>query len=163
MKRFAAFLISILVLLPGTHLLSADWPQFRYDAGRTAASPEALAEQLHLRWIRELGTPRPAFPLEVRLLFDASYEPVVAGQTLFVPSMVNDSVTALDTETGVQRWRFFAEGPVRFAPVVWRGRVYVVSDDGYLYCLNAADGELLWKYRGLPRESRDRKLLAHGR
>ncbi|MHC4540658.1 MAG: outer membrane protein assembly factor BamB family protein, partial [Planctomycetota bacterium] len=163
MKRTTEFVTVILGLLLGTEVLGADWPQFRHDAGRTAASPEELPRQLHLQWIRELPSPRPAFPLEVRLLFDASYEPVVAGKTMFVPSMVNDSVTALETETGVERWRFFADGPVRFAPVVWQGKVYFVADDGYLYCLNADDGEQLWKFRGLPADRRDRKLLGHGR
>ena len=163
MKRTVTFSIMILALLLGTELFGADWPQFRYDAGRTAASPEELAEQLHLQWIRELHAPQPAFPLEVRLLFDASYEPVVVGKTMFVPSMVNDSITALDTETGAERWRFFADGPVRFAPVVWRDKVYFVADDGYLYCLNATDGQLRWKFRGLPVGQQDRKLLGHGR
>jgi outer membrane protein assembly factor BamB len=163
MKRTTELVIVILGLLLGTELFGADWPQFRNDAGRTAASPEELPEPLHLQWIRELGAPRPAFPLEVRLLFDASYEPVVAGKTMFVPSMVNDSVTALDTETGSERWRFYAEGPVRFAPVFREGKVYFVADDGYLYCLNAADGQQLWKFRGLGEGRQDRKLLGHGR
>ncbi|KPK42804.1 MAG: hypothetical protein AMJ65_07150, partial [Phycisphaerae bacterium SG8_4] len=163
MKRTTIFAIMILGLIPATELFGGDWPQFRYDAGRTAASEEKLAEQLHLQWIREFGAPRPAFPLEVRLGFDASYEPVVAGETMFVPSMVNDSVTALSTATGAEQWRFFAEGPVRFAPVVWRGKVYFASDDGYLYCLSADDAELLWKFRGLPAGMQDRKLLGHGR
>jgi hypothetical protein len=163
MRHITTFAIIILGLLPGTGLFGSDWPQFRYDAGRTAACPEELPGQLNLQWIRELPAPRPAFPLEVRLGFDASYEPVVAGKTMFVPSMVNDSITALNTATGAKRWRFFADGPVRFAPVVWRGKVYFVSDDGYLYCLNADDGEQLWKFRGLPEDRQDRKLLGHGR
>ncbi len=62
MKRTATFAIVILGLLQGPGLLGADWPQFRYDAGRAAASPEKLTEQLHLQWIRELDVPRPAFP-----------------------------------------------------------------------------------------------------
>jgi len=110
-----------------------------------------------------LPTPRPAFPYELRLAYDASYEPVVLGKTMFVPSMVTDSVTALDTETGAERWRFFAEGPVRFAPVAWEGKVYFVSDDGYLYCLDASDGSLSWKYRGLPEDEQDRRVIGHGR
>ena len=127
-----------------------DWPQYRYDASRSASSPEQLPATLHLQWVRHLPAPRPAFPGEVRLWFDASYEPVVLGRTMFVPSMVTDSVTALDTETGAEQWQFFAEGPVRFSPVAWEGNVYFVSDDGYLYCVDAADGKLRWKFRGLP-------------
>ena len=109
------------------------------------------------------AAPRPAFPHEVRLAYDASYEPVVLGHTMFVPSMVTDSVTALDTDTGNERWRFFAEGPVRFAPVACEGKVYFVSDDGFLYCLDAKDGSLCWKFRGLPAGKRDRKVIGHGR
>lgn len=142
---------------------AADWPQFRADAQRSAASSESLPSELRLSWIRRFPKPRPAFPAEVRLAYDVTYEPVVAGGTVFVPSMVTDSVTALDLETGAVRWRFYADGPVRFAPVVWESGVYFVSDDGFLYCLNAADGSLRWKFRGVPPGCRDRKLLGSGR
>jgi outer membrane protein assembly factor BamB len=141
----------------------ADWPQFRYDAGRTAASPEGLRPALHLQWVRRLPAPKPAFRAEVRLAFDASYEPVVLGKTMFVPSMVTDTLTALDTETGAERWRFFAEGPVRLPPVAWQGAVYFVSDDGFLYCVDAAEGTLRWKFQGLPPGKTDRKVTGNGR
>jgi outer membrane protein assembly factor BamB len=142
---------------------AADWPQFRYDANRSANSPERLPETLKLNWSRELPSPRPAFPTDHRLRFDASYEPVVMGDTLFVPSMVTDSVTALDTATGNERWHFVADGPVRFAPVAWQDKVFFNSDDGYLYCVKAADGKLLWKFRGLPKDRKDRMIFGNGR
>lgn len=122
-----------------------------------------MPADLRLRWTRTLPAPRPAFPHEIRLDYDASYEPVVLGGSMFVPSMVTDSVTALDTETGAQRWRYITGGPVRFAPVAWKGKVYCVSDDGYLYCLDADSGSLRWRFRGLPEDRRDRKVLGHGR
>jgi outer membrane protein assembly factor BamB len=128
-----------------------DWPMWRYDAGRSAASPEELPDQLVLQWTRELAPPRPAWPKsQVRLQFDASYEPIVAGKTLFVGSMVVDRVTAYDTQTGAEKWRFYTDGPVRFAPVVYKDKLYVASDDGYLYCLNAASGALIRKFLGGP-------------
>jgi outer membrane protein assembly factor BamB len=142
---------------------AADWPQFRHDAQRSAASPEQLPAELHVQWSRDFATPKPAFPTEVRLRYDGSYEPVVVGKTLFIPSMVTDSVTAFDTDTGAERWRFFANGPVRFAPVAWQNKVYFTSDDGHLYCVNAEHGKLLWKVRGLPADRKDRWILGNGR
>ena len=136
---------------------------WRHDANRSAASAHALPATLHLQWKREGPRPRPASPLDVRLCFDLSYEPVVMGTTLFVPSMVTDSVTAIDTATGAERWTFFADGPVRFAPVAAGGKVYFVSDDGCLYAVRAADGKRLWKVRGAPARWRDHKLMGHER
>jgi outer membrane protein assembly factor BamB len=162
MKWHSPRTLAIVACLLTAPLLAGDWPQFRYDAGRTAASPHELPAQLQLRWTRTLPAPRPAFPQEVRLGYDACYEPVVLGRTMFVPSTVNDSMTALDTETGAERWRFITGGPVRFAPVAWEGKVYFVSDDGYLYCLHE-DGSLRWKFRGLPEDRRDRWVLGNGR
>ena len=161
--QLVAVLVFLICITGAISSHGGDWPQFRYDVQRSASSPESLPSKMSLHWAREFPPPRPAFPLEVRLRFDASYEPVVAGKTMFVPSMVTDSVTALDTETGEARWRFFAEGPVRFAPVAWDGKVFFTSDDGHLYCVNASDGELRWKLRGLPKKRQDRKILGHGR
>ena len=142
---------------------ASDWPQWRHDAGRTGASQEALAGELHLAWARQLPTPKPAYPKYPRLCFDGSYEPVVLGKTMFVPSMVTDSLTALDTETGEEKWEFFTDGPVRFAPVAMEGRVAFVSDDGHLYCVDAEQGALVWKVRGLPPDRRDRKVVGNDR
>jgi outer membrane protein assembly factor BamB len=160
MKRW---LPAAIVLWGVSAVQGADWPQYRFDTSRSASSPQGLPPELSLRWVRKLPAPRPAFPGEVRLRYDASYEPVVLGQSMFVPSMIDDSVTALDIATGAERWRFFTEGPVRFAPVAWEGNVYFVSDDGCLYCVDAADGKLRWNFRGLPPGKSDRKLLGSGR
>jgi outer membrane protein assembly factor BamB len=138
-----------------------DWPMWRYNAARQAASPEELADQMYLQWVRELAPPRPAWPeSQYKLRFDASYEPVVAGQTVFVGSMVADSVTAYDTRTGRQKWRFYSEGPVRFAPVVYKDKLYFASDDGCLYCLKTEDGSLVRKFQGGPTS---KKVLGNDR
>ena len=134
---------------------AADWPMWRHDAGRTAVSPESLPRELHLQWVRQFAPPAPAWPAsQTKLQFDASYEPVVCGKRVFVPSMVSDRLTACDTQTGKELWRFYTDGPVRFAPVAWKDRVAFASDDGHLYCVDAASGDLVWKFRGGPSERR---------
>ena len=62
---------------------------------------------------------------------------------MFFGSSADGRVVALDAATGRERWTFFTDAPVRFAPAVWKDRVFAVSDDGYLYCLAAADGALI--------------------
>jgi outer membrane protein assembly factor BamB len=134
---------------------AADWTMWRCDAQRTAYTPEELPETLHLQWVLDLPEPEACWPPEqIRLQFDVSYEPIAAGGMLFVPSMVRDSVTAYDAKTGEEAWRFYADGPVRFAPIYWKGKVYFASDDSCLYCLNALDGALIWRFRGAPADYR---------
>jgi outer membrane protein assembly factor BamB len=112
-----------------------------------------LPADLKLRWVRQLPEPRPAWPVsQFKLQFDAGYEPVVLGGRLFVGSSRSDSVAAYDAGTGAELWRTYTDGPVRFAPAAAGDRVYAVSDDGCLYCLNAGDGALVWKVNGGPRE-----------
>ncbi|MAN94524.1 MAG: hypothetical protein CL700_10020, partial [Chloroflexi bacterium] len=81
---------------------------------------------------------------------DRDYPVVVAGRTLFFGNNVDNHVYAIDTRTAEERWRFAADGSIRFAPVVHGGRLFFGSDDGHVYCLDASDGSLVWKYRAGP-------------
>lgn len=140
--------------------VAADWPQWRYNAQRSAATPQELPAKLQLAWSRELPKLRPAWPDQPKMQLDATYHPIVLGQRLFVGSSYDDSLAAYDTRTGEEVWRFFADGPIRNAPVAAQDKVYFAADDGYLYCLRASDGGLLWKFRGGPS---DRKILGNER
>lgn len=148
-----------LLLLAGCTLHAADWPMWRRDAGRTAATPEAMPEKLEPLWSRELPPLRPAYR-ETRLQFDRGYEPVVAGTTLLVSSSREDSVIAFDTETGAERWRAPADGPVRLAPVIVGDRVIFGADDGFVRCVTLADGAPVWSRRAVPST---RRLLGNQR
>ena len=162
-SRILVFIVTVVTAsVSWDFVQAADWPQWRCDAARTATSSEVLPAQLHLQWVREFPPLKPAFwqVRQERLQFDLGYEPVVLGRTMFVASSQNDSVTALDAETGAQKWRFYADGPVRLAPAAWEQKVYVASDDGCLYCLAAGTGELLWKVRGAPSA---RKVIGNDR
>ena len=136
---------------------------WRGDAQRSGSTEATLPDQLSLEWSRELPTPREAWENEERLHFDASYHPVVLGKTLVVASPNDGSVMAFDTETGSEQWRFFSSGPIRVAPVAHDGKVYVGSDDGYLYCLDARSGDEVWKIRAAPEDRPEWRHLGNGR
>ena len=158
-KRCLLCVLYTLFLICTSVSNAENWPTWRYDANRSAASPQKLPGKLHLQWIRKYPGVKPAFGSR-RLQFDAGYEPVVMGKTLFVGSPCNDSVTAIDTESGAEKWKFYTDGPIRFAPIAWRNRIFVASDDGCLYCLDAAMGRLLWKFRAVPS---NRRIIGNGR
>jgi outer membrane protein assembly factor BamB len=161
MRLFSVSTIgAILTLSIPAAAVAADWPMWRYDPQRTAASPQVLPATLHLQWARDYPPLAPAWPDQEKMQFDVAYEPVAVGHTLFLSSSRHDCIRALDTRSGQERWTFYADGPVRFAPVVWEGRVYFTADDGYLYCVDAAAGRELWKFRGGPS---DRKVIGNDR
>lgn len=142
---------------------AADWPMWRNDVSRSAESSAELPAELHLQWTRQLPPPTPAWPNEARLHFDASYEPIVSGSRIFVGSMIDGSVTAFSTVTGDELWRFYTNGPIRLAAIAFADRVCFGSDDGWLYCVDAASGELKWKVPGAPKDRESHRHLGNAR
>jgi outer membrane protein assembly factor BamB len=60
------------------------------------------------------------------------------------------TVVALDANNGAIAWTKRIGKPIRSSPTAANGKIYFVSTDNNLYALNEADGEQLWKARGLP-------------
>jgi outer membrane protein assembly factor BamB len=121
-----------------------DWPTWRHDNQRSAASEQPLPANPTLLWKRRLPVPLPLWrrPMDNTVF---TYEPVSAGGLVLVPSMITGSVSAYDLQTGEERWRFYADGAVWLAPCVDGQNVYFGSDDGHLYCLKLETGTLVWK------------------
>jgi outer membrane protein assembly factor BamB len=95
--------------------------------------------------------------------------PAVAAGIVYVASY-DGKIHAIDARTGSPRWKFATGGERRFearnlhgflpktqtmadpfdvflsSPLVVDGRVYVGSGDGNVYALDAASGELAWKF-----------------
>lgn len=140
---------------------AADWPTWRADAERSGYTEEALPEGLQLQWSRKLPhVAKPAWPRSDRMKFDRAYPIISAEGKLYFGSSVECSIHALDAETGSDVWTFPTRAPVRFAPAYHKGQIFATSDDGFLYCLDAADGSLIWKKRGGPS---DEMILGNGR
>ena len=138
---------------------AADWPTYQHDYARTGVAKESLLAPFTDGWVhRSRHAPRPAwrgeakwdgynkvYDLKSRQIFDYAYHPVIADGLLYYGSSADDKIYCLDATTGEQRWTFFTEGPVRLAPTIAEGRVFVGSDDGHAYCLDAKSGTLVWK------------------
>ena len=148
-------LLSIVLLLTSWQTsIAGSWPQFRADAARSGYTSQHLPGSLSLCWVyKPLHPPQPAWRAEdTRMPFDHAYHAIIAEGMVFFGSSADNKVYALDAVNGKERWTFFADCPVRFAPAFRQGRLYIVVDDGYLYCLRAKTGKLIWQKRGGPRE-----------
>jgi outer membrane protein assembly factor BamB len=156
MTRAIRSLFSLLILHLALPLAQgADWPMLRGDAARSGYTGESIPNQLSQRWRFKLPhKPRPSWPTAERMKFDLVYQPIIMGDLVIFGSSSDDQIYALDANTGKVAWSFFTDAPIRFAPAGWQDRIFVASDDGFLYALALKDGKLLWKHRGGPgRES----------
>jgi outer membrane protein assembly factor BamB len=157
--------LSLLVLMSVTTSFGQtyDWPMWRHDYNRSASTPEQLADNLYLQWQVKYPARQPVWddPLNQNLMqFDRIFEPVVAGNKVFIGFNDQDKVVALDLNTGKELWHFYADGPVRLPLAINKGRIYFTGDDGYCYCLNTTTGYLVWKRLLAPSEN---KLLGNKR
>ncbi len=140
------------------------WYTYRHDGFRSAITDEDLPENLSPKWVfKPTNSPVAAWykPGEElpRMHVDNTYNVVSAKGLVYFGSSVDNKLYALNSSTGAEEWTFFAEGPIRFAPSIWKDHIYFGSDDGYVYCLDARNGDLEWKYRAGPS---DKKVLGNG-
>jgi len=169
-----AFVGLFFALAPITASLAADWPTYRADYARSGISLEKISTPLNEAWtFKPLYPPQPAWSGEAKLdaynkvydmrnrqPFDKAFHVAVADGSVCFGSSADDKVYCLDAATGKERWTFFTEGPVRLAPTFHTGKVYAGSDDGFVYCLAAQDGAVIWKTRIGPR---DYRIAGNGR
>jgi outer membrane protein assembly factor BamB len=69
------------------------------------------------------------------------------GTLVYATNGVGD-VAALKIENGEQVWKKRPAGPLRGAPTLSSGNVYVMTQDNQIYALRAADGEAQWNEAG---------------
>ena len=68
----------------------------------------------------------------------------VEGNIVYATSGVGD-VVALNAETGAPLWRAKPAGPLRGAPTLAFGSVYVMTQDNQIFALDAASGAVQWQ------------------
>ena len=150
--KYGAILLCALIISVQA-LYADDWPMWRYDSYRSACSKEQLPGKLTLQWSRQYSPREQVWddPMNNDMMtYDRVFEPIILGNRLFVNFNDSDRLVAFDLDSGKEIWRFYTDAPVRLAPVAYKGKVYISSDDGHLYCVSAETGRQVWKFRGGP-------------
>ena len=117
-----------------------DWPTFRHDAARSGFSDQPLVEDLGVAW--ELDLPGALSAISV------------AEGKVFVSQIDAHTLHAIDHATGKKLWHFVAGARIDSPPTYWKGRVFFGGKDGWIYCLRAADGALVWRFQAAPSDRR---------
>ena len=117
-----------------------DWPTHRHDAARHGSTPAAVGETLTDGWRVKLGEGLTA--------------PVVVGNRVYVVSGEAHTVHALDLSTGRPVWSFVAGGRIDSPPTLEKGLALWGSADGWVYCVRAEDGALVWRFMAAPFDRR---------
>ena len=126
-------------------LSSDSWPTYRHDAARSGCTTSTVPVALKRAWQAQPGG---------RLT-----SPVVADGKVFVASVDTHIVHALDANNGEELWGYTAGGRVDSPPTIYKGLALFGSADGWVYCLTASDGKLIWRFRAAPE---DRRVVAYG-
>ena len=117
---------------------SEDWPAFRHDGIRSGSVETHVPPAPKLLWHERIGKTLAA--------------PIAVGERLFVPLVDEHRVVALNASDGARRWQYVADARIDSPPTYDRGALLFGSADGSVYCIRAADGQLLWRFRAAPEE-----------
>jgi outer membrane protein assembly factor BamB len=122
---------------------SNDWPTYRRDSSRSGHTTATVTTRLQPLWQTKLTT--------------RASPPVIVGDQVFVADVDAHAVHALNADNGTVQWTFTAGGRVDSPPTWHEGRLFFGARDGWVYCLRATDGALIWRFKALP----DRLICAY--
>ncbi len=142
------------------------WPSYRGDAWRSASTSQAGPTELETLWSVSLSDIRDAVGGPITADWDENpfikgsvTAPVVAQGNVYLARPDAHEVLSLDAASGKPQWRFTANGRVDTTPTIHRGLCLFGTKAGWVYCLRADDGRLVWRMRAAPTEER---IVAYG-
>ena len=123
-----------------------------------------MPRELKIAWTADAGRPARRRPIaedwrQNYFIRGPVGPPVVAGGSVYVARPDAHQVVALDATSGNVRWTFTANGRVDTAPTIHRGLCLFGCKSGWVYCLRADDGGLVWRLRAAPL---DERIVAYG-
>ncbi|MDR3012632.1 MAG: PQQ-binding-like beta-propeller repeat protein [Chitinispirillales bacterium] len=124
-----------------------------FKAGRACvSSPVTDGEKVYIGsldstlYALDINTGKPAWKFRAGDEIEAS--PVIYGDMILIGDL-SGNFYSIDRENGNVNWQFKARRKIAGAANIIEEKGYVIfgSYDNNLYCLNIADGELIWTYR----------------
>ena len=121
-----------------------DWPTYRSDIRRSGYQDLAAPSEPRIVWAAQLASPITA--------------PVSADGLVLVAETDHHTLHALSAVDGKSVWTFVADGRIDSPPTLSAGRCLFGTRNGFVYCLRASDGAMIWRFRAAPQ---DRRVVAY--
>lgn len=128
-----------------------EWTTLQGNMQRTNFSPVQVEPPYRVKWVWANGDLYDAATMDppefAPTWMTKRMQPVTDGKLVFVGSVSDNHLYAIDIETGKTKWRYDAGGAFTEAATVHNGRVYAADLAGRLHCVDAAAGEAKWIFK----------------
>jgi len=128
-----------------------DWPMFRGNVAGGNATKSRLGAQWVKAWETSVGQRGKPFGLMTSQRTGLT-QAVSAYGLVVVSDIDGQRVVALDAADGKEQWVYHVGGRVEFPPTLYRGLCLFAARDGWVHCLDAETGKLVYKLRVAPQE-----------
>lgn len=140
------------------------WTAFLGDQRRSGSGGAISRDVPQQRWRTPVATATAGGPLADEWRCGDAWNgpitaPTVADGLVLVAETIGRRLVCLDARDGTVRWSFPSEGRIDAPPTIVRGRAVFGCHDGYVYCVDIADGSLAWRFQAAPSR---RLITAHG-
>jgi len=126
-------------------ILDKDWSTYRHDAQRSGRTGCTVPVTLQHEWHVDVGGKLTS--------------PTIAGRRVFLASVDEHRVCAIDADSGKSKWDFTADARVDSPPTLYSDQAIFGCRDGCVYSLRTSDGSLAWRLRAARGE---RQITATG-
>jgi hypothetical protein len=121
-----------------------DWPMFRADPARGNSCQAEPGDRPVKAWEVKLGLGTKPYGVMCGERTGLT-QPVSAYGLVMVSDMDAERVVAVSAANGRQEWAFHVGSRVDFSPALYNGLCLFAARDGWVYCLDARRGTLIWK------------------
>ncbi len=139
--------LTTLICLAAALASAADWPRFR--------GPEGNGLSKETGWFKEWPATGPKVFWEAKVGLGFSSFAVGEGKALITGNEADtDTLFCFDAVTGKEVWKKsypcpllpkYYQGGTNATPTIENGRVYHLGKMGQMFCLNLADGTVIWE------------------
>jgi outer membrane protein assembly factor BamB len=130
--------------LPGEPATSNDWPMFRASPARGNSCAATPGDKPVKVWEARLGLETKSYGVMSGERTGLT-QPVSAWGFVIVADIDSERIVALDVADGSQKWVFHVGSRVDFSPTLYNGLCLFAARNGWVYCLDAQKGTLIWR------------------